>query len=608
VAGFYIKKVIANSVEKGDASVTFGTGLNIIQGRSDSGKTCVANCIDFIYGGSVSKPFKDSAKYDGVTMIVASNDKPGEITLRRTVGKNQVDVTSTISGIDSGTYDINYRKNAKNPPLNDVWLRLIGIEPEVMIVTNARFETKRLTWKNLLRVFYLDEGRVDDIDSIVEPSHRYMENTLFLSALLYLITGRTFTETDAQEKKEIKKARRKAVKDYVNQKIQNAADRKKKLEKDLHIFEGVDVEAQIAEATAALEETRKKIDQALEESQKILAAILDDEQQIAEFNVLLNRYQKLASQYKGDIQRLSLIAEGEEAYKNVQQPLICPYCDNPVNPRKRKSYLQSARITMERTMTELVGLQETEKDVDDQKMEVQEDLRKLKEQRNALESRIKKELRPQESQQINILNSYKAYLRIETEMSLIDSYAEDFGNDLDDLENEQKNDTTTEYHPKEYFSDDFVPTMSEYAQTILKECHYSDLLKATFNFTKFDIMVNGEDKGTSHGKGYRSYLNTVMILMIRKYLTNYAKFDPHTFIIDTPLHGFDDGVDEGMPESMRAGLYRYFMNHQDEGQLIIIENLDHIPNLDYEGSGATVTTFEKVDEPGKRYGFLNDVK
>lgn len=428
------------------------------------------------------------------------------------------------------------------------------------------------------------------------------------SVLLYLITGRTFTETDAQEKKEIKKARRKAVKDYVNQKIQNATDRKKKLEEDLHIFDGIDVEAQITEATAALEETRKKIDQALEESQKILAAILDNEQQIAECNVLLNRYQKLASQYKGDIQRLSLIAEGEEAYQNVQQPLICPYCDNPVNPRKRKSYMQSARITMERTMSQLSGFQETEKDVDDQKKEVQEDLRKLKEQCDALESRIKKELRPQESQQMNIVNSYKAYLRIETEMSLIDSYAEDFGSDLDDLENEQKNDTTTEYHPKEYFSDDFVPTMSEYAQTILKECHYSDLLKATFNFTKFDIMVNGEDKGTSHGKGYRSYLNTVMILMIRKYLANFAKFDPHTFIIDTPLHGFDDGVDEGMPESMRAGLYRYFMNHQDEGQLIIIENLDHIPNLDYEGSGVTVTTFEKVDEPGKRYGFLNDVK
>ena len=49
MAGFYIKKVIAKSAAKGDASVSFGKGLTIIQGRSDSGKTCVANCIDFIF-------------------------------------------------------------------------------------------------------------------------------------------------------------------------------------------------------------------------------------------------------------------------------------------------------------------------------------------------------------------------------------------------------------------------------------------------------------------------------------------------------------------------------------------------------------------------------
>ena len=53
MAGFYIKKVVAKSAIKGDASVSFGKGLTIIQGRSDSGKTCVANCIDFVFGGFV---------------------------------------------------------------------------------------------------------------------------------------------------------------------------------------------------------------------------------------------------------------------------------------------------------------------------------------------------------------------------------------------------------------------------------------------------------------------------------------------------------------------------------------------------------------------------
>lgn len=608
MAGFYIKKVIAKSAAKGDASVSFGRGLTIIQGRSDSGKTCVANCIDFIYGGSVDKPFKESAKYDSVAMIVASNDKDGEITLHRTVGKNQVEVVSTIAGIDSGTYDVNYRKGAKNPPLNEVWLKLIGIEQETMIVTNARFEKKRLTWRNLLRVFYLDENRVDDIDSIVEPKHRYMENTLFLSALLFLITGRTFTETDAQEKKEIKKARRVAVKEYVNRKIQDAAGRKEQLEKDLHIFEGADVEEQIAKVTAALQETQRKIDRALTESQRILSSILEAEERAAECDVLLTRYHRLAVQYKADIQRLSLIVEGEEAYREVPQSTKCPYCEGTIAPRKRISYIASSKVEMERTMAQLSGLEDTEKDVEDRKKEIRAELEELKRQRDALESKIKTELRPLENEQQNTVNAYKTYLRISSEIALIETYAIDFGNDLTALEKEQKDDKSIEYHPKDYFGDDFATTMSEYANSILKECCYSGLLQAHFNFSTFDIEVNGEDKGTSHGKGYRSYLNTVMIMMLRKYLSANAKFDPHIFIIDTPLHGFDDGVDETMPDSMRTGLYRYFMNHQEEGQLIIIENLDHIPSLDYEKHGAVVETFGKGLIPHMRYGFLNDVE
>ncbi len=608
MSGFYIKKVIAKSAVKGDASVTFGKGLTIIQGRSDSGKTCVANCIDFIFGGSVDKPFKETAKYDGVSMIVASNDNEGEVTLHRTVGKNQVEVSSNIDGIASGTYDVNYRKGAKNPPLNEVWLKLIGIEQETMIVANARFEKKRLTWRNLLRVFYLDENRVDDIDSIVEPKHRYMENTLFLSALLFLITGRTFTETDAQEKKEIKKARRVAVKEYVNRKIQDAAERKEQLEKDLHIFEGADVEEQIAKATATLQETQRKIDRALAESQRILSSILEAEERAAECDVLLTRYHRLAVQYKTDIQRLSLIVEGEEAYQKVPQSTKCPYCEGTIAPRKRVSYIASSKVEMERTIAQLSGLEDTEKDVEDRKKEIRAELEELKRQRDALESKIKTELRPQENEQQNTVNAYKSYLRISSEIALIETYATDFGNDLTALETAQKDDKSIEYHPKDYFGDDFATTMSEYADSILKECCYSGLLRAHFNFSTFDIEVNGEDKGTSHGKGYRSYLNTVMIMMLRKYLSVNAKFDPHIFIIDTPLHGFDDGMDETMPDSMRAGLYRYFMNHQDEGQLIIIENLDHIPHLDYEKHGAVVETFEKIESPGKRYGFLNGVK
>ena len=174
---------------------------------------------------------------------------------------------------------------------------------------------------------------------------------------------------------------------------------------------------------------------------------------------------------------------------------------------------------------------------------------------------------------------------------------------------------------KETFTADDVPSLPKRYAENYKEQRMAYYSAVSIELSVRDIFDDGEDefgrlkddawhgiKGTSHGKGYRSYLNTVLIMMLRKYLALNAKFDPHIFIIDTPLYGFDDGVDDRMPDSMRAGLYRYFMNHQDEGQLIIIENLDHIPSLEYEKHGAVVETFGKGLIPGTRYGFLNDVK
>lgn len=79
------------------------------------------------------------------------------------------------------------------------------------------------------------------------------------------------------------------------------------------------------------------------------------------------------------------------------------------------------------------------------------------------------------------------------------------------------------------------------------------------------------------------------------------------FIIDTPFLGLDKGVDDGATESMRTALFKYFMNHQTEGQMIVVEILEHIPDLDYEQSGFNVITFTKSQYNGC-YGFLNGVK
>ena len=81
-------------------------------------------------------------------------------------------------------------------------------------------------------------------------------------------------------------------------------------------------------------------------------------------------------------------------------------------------------------MAQLSGLEDTEKDVEDRKREIRIELEDLKRQRDMLESKIKTELRPQESEQQNTVNAYKTYLRIASEITLIETYATDFSNDL----------------------------------------------------------------------------------------------------------------------------------------------------------------------------------
>lgn len=77
-------------------------------------------------------------------------------------------------------------------------------------------------------------------------------------------------------------------------------------------------------------------------------------------------------------------------------------------------------------------------------------------------------------------------------------------------------------------------------------------------------------------------------------------------MIDTPLLGLDQGISDVSPESMRASLYTYFTNHQDCGQIILLDNMKDVPNIDFKSTGTNIITFTKGLEPG-RYGFLMDV-
>ena len=597
---FYIERVSAHGSGKNDAIVSFGKGLNIIQGYSDTGKTCVLKCIDFIYGSS-EIPFDKNTGYNKVSMKIITPN--GAITFSRAIGKNQLQVVSENPDIETGTYDIGYKKKQKNPAINAVWLKLIGIDDEPMIPKNSDFAKKHLTWRTLLGLVYITEKDIVRSESVVMPE-QYSEKTLFLSALLYLICGRDFAETDAQTKKEIRDARRKAVEEYVNKQLSAIANRKRQLTEQLAIFTDVDVEAEIARIISEVETIDASITQAVSSSKDLLGQILTTEEKSAECTVLLLRYQSLKSQYAADIKRLTFLVEGEVEYQSIPHVSKCPFCDGKMTPRDRESYIEASRRELSRIVAQLEGLEAAEADVKAELAAIEAELISLRAKREDIETLISEQLRPKAENLRKILTNYRSYISLKHELDVIASFSDGWTTDLRKLPEETGD--TIQYHPKEYFDDAFMSVMDVLATDILTECNYENLTSARFNLSDFDIEVNGGKKSTNHGKGYRAFLNTIVVLMFRKYFATNAKYSPGLLIIDTPLLGLDQGVDDAAPESMRSALFRYFMNNQEEGQMIVVENLEHIPNLDYTASGATVTTFTKGRFEG-RYGFLEDV-
>ncbi|GHU56482.1 hypothetical protein FACS1894132_13940 [Clostridia bacterium] len=67
---FYIRSITASGADKLDATVKFTDGLNIICGVSDTGKSCVLLCIDFIFDSRTAPFSKKKTGYTEVSMQV----------------------------------------------------------------------------------------------------------------------------------------------------------------------------------------------------------------------------------------------------------------------------------------------------------------------------------------------------------------------------------------------------------------------------------------------------------------------------------------------------------------------------------------------------------
>ena len=84
--GFLLTRLMLSGKGVQDAQVEFKRGLNVITGPSDTGKTFIAQCINFMLGGS--KPLEEipeAAPYELVTLGIRRSSDNHEVLFERSI-------------------------------------------------------------------------------------------------------------------------------------------------------------------------------------------------------------------------------------------------------------------------------------------------------------------------------------------------------------------------------------------------------------------------------------------------------------------------------------------------------------------------------------------
>lgn len=602
---FYIQKVTATGVGKIPSTVTFEKGLNIICGVSDSGKSGVLKSIYFLMGGD--KPFDpQKTGYQQIELIVGTTS--GTLSLTRKIGKNSVEVESHLPNIKSGIYDVRRSANNKNPLLEKLWLKLIDINEQPMVIKKQNFDRIHMTWKMLTSLYWLREENIESSKSIV-LSMETTQQTAFLSSFVYLLTGRDFSDIEAYDSKEISTAKRNVLQGFVDGQVSMMSRRQREIQESLKEIDAVDVQIKIEELLDALAETEQSILLASSEMQDVIAELSELQEKATETQMIQAQFQELKSQYEADITRLTLIAEADHHHQELEENTECPFCHSIIQPELRPSYLETTKLELARIIQQLHGLSESERDVQIELQETSSKINQTEKQRDTLDQRIEQELTPHAKELKEALQHYRASVELKREFDLMQELSKTWNTELE-KEVKDESEKKTEFRPREHFPEHFNQEINQIAFSILKDCHYENLREVHFNIRSFDLEINRLIKEDNHGKGYWAFINTVLGLTFRKYIAEHAKHKFGLFIVDTPLLGLDQGQDSA-PDGMRTSLFEYLLNHQSEGQMIVVENKKDLPALDYEARGAKMIEFTHDRYPSTysvhRYGFLYDV-
>ncbi|WP_421993989.1 hypothetical protein [Roseococcus sp.] len=596
-----------------DASVRFDRGANVFSGVSDTGKSYMFHCIDFILGATKMDHKIDEANGYEYVLLELANTAGATLSLKRALAGGKISAYNLpLDQIRGAGKVVLPKRNPKSTAddLTSVVLPFAGMR-DVELRKNVKGHTQRLTIRTLIPIFLVDEDAIFSIASPVIGVTSF-DNTPRKRMLSYMLTGNGDKKPAAEPDDVIQRAKARAKVELLVELLRPIEDKEAGGGDDSTI-ESVD--DTIAELTSEMQGYRAIQDRLKIERAEAIKGQQFAEGQIIAIDEMLTRYELLDERYGSDLDRLDFVAEGSHFFDSLQQER-CPLCDQPMSAEHHHAFAVNVsapmiQVAAKAEASKILGLRSdlggttaTLKELratrDGERVEFKGSVDRLGRE---LDEQIVPAL-------VNVKERLEALIRRRGNVQARDIAREQAVElrALNEKYSQEANPPANAPVNWEGIDEKALLSLCIEIEGVLKEWGWSGPGRVTFDDQVFDISVDGKPR-RSHGQGVRAVLHAAFAVGLLRYCIANKTPHPGFVLLDSPLTTFkqsrDDATarpDAAVDKSIEGAFWRSLSGLANKSQIIVFDNKE--PPADVT-RGLKYEFFAGPDAgPTERRGFI----
>jgi len=587
---------------KEPAEFVFTSGLNILWGSSDTGKTFLVQAIDFMLGASAKlRDIPERVGYDRILLGITTAEGK-DYTIQRSIdGGNfrRFDglVTATPEDKKAGKTlsAIHTIKNHNN--LSHWLLQEIGLDKKEILWNSTEGVNRSLGFRALAHLCIIIYPKITQATSPLYDG-QYQDQTREYGVFKLLLTGiddSAITPEVTAELEETKPVTKPAVRpDVIEEMIYTYEEELATLTDQP---EGLDAaETAIEEQIDTVQASMKVMEGQLSLTSQQRKEVYDQHSTLTarqnEITELQERFKLLDAQYTNDIKRLVAIEESGQLFI-LREPMACPLCGaQPQNQDHNAACDGNVAAVTQAAAAEIAKIRLLQAELHSTVAALTKEHIEIVGQRKTLagvwqqyKNQIDTALSPDFSvarKQYDALVEKRAKIR---QADVVYKRIKALRRRLDEptpapapkVSKEQEEPSDIE----QYIAKSVLRDFSKTVEKILNEWHFPDATDVYFDEKARDVVIGERPRG-SRGAGLCAITYSAFTIALFEYCRARQMPHPGFVILDSPLIAYKEPsiADEGISGTdLKQRFYEHLQTFAGDQQIFVVDNTDPPPSF-----------------------------